>query len=265
MCEIPSCVKKRAFSCLFVIMRAMTEGKRTYGKKDVLRLIAIYGASAFLVISLFISALTTFIARDHVFYDYEDIPPHAVGIVFGTSPFAAGGEPNSYFQLRIDTAAGLYHAGKIAQIIVTGDNRALNYNEPRAMRRALLDRGVPAQVIHEDYAGRDTLDSVLRARDVFGANEPLYITQRFHADRAIAMALWHGIPAEAYIVPETGDLLIRAKLYIREYLARIKMAYELIAGARPAINGKFTPIRPLLQNATSSLSASSSRLSPPKP
>jgi SanA protein len=197
----------------------------------------------FFFVTLSISLATTLVARSHIYHDYADMPQRQIAVVFGTSPFAAGGEPNSYFLLRMNTAAGLYHAGKIEQIIVTGDNRAVNYNEPRAMRKALLDRGVPKEVIHEDYAGRDTLDSVLRARDVFGVMEPLYITQRFHADRAITMALWHGIPAEAYVVPETGGLYIRTKLYIREYFARMKMAAELLMGAVPAIAGKFDPVR----------------------
>jgi SanA protein len=209
----------------------------------------------FLLTSFLVSGLTTFVARPYVFHDYADMPSRKYAVVFGTSPFASSGEPNSYFILRMNTAAGLFHAGKVEQIIVTGDNRAANYNEPRAMRRALEDRGIPKEVIHEDYAGRDTLDSVLRARDVFGVMEPLYITQRFHADRAIAMALWHGIPAEAYIVPETGDVFIRMKLYLREYFARLKMAYELLVGARPAIAGKYAPFDIFHRVATSTASS----------
>lgn len=210
--------------------------------------------SIFLFLSLLVSLLTTYVARPYIYHDYADMPLRKYAVVFGTSPFASSGEPNSYFSLRMNTAAGLFHAGKIQQIIVTGDNRAVNYNEPRAMRKALEDRGIPKEVIHEDYAGRDTLDSVLRARDVFGVMEPIYITQRFHADRAIAMALWHGIPAEAYVVPDTGDASIRAKLYLREYFARLKMAYELLAGARPAIVGKYAPFDLFHRSASSTLS-----------
>lgn len=220
----------------------MNEALELHKLSSTLKALTLYGFGIFIFLSLIISELTTYIAHPYIFHDYADMPPRPVAIVFGTSPFASGGEPNSYFLLRMNTTAGLYHAGKIQQIIVTGDNRAITYNEPRAMRKALEDRGVPPGVIHEDYAGRDTLDSVLRARDVFGVMEPLYITQRFHADRAIAMAVWHGIPAEAYIVPETGGLYIRTKLYVREYFARIKMAYELIAGAQPAIVGKYAPV-----------------------
>jgi SanA protein len=201
----------------------------------------------FMFLSFSISILVTIVAKKYTYHDYAEMPSRIVGVVFGTSPYASGGEPNSYFQLRMNTTAGLYFAGKIKQIIVTGDNREITYNEPRAMRKALEDRGVPPEVIYEDYAGRDTLDSVLRTRDIFGVVEPLYITQRFHADRAIAIALWNNIPAEAYIVPETGGIFIRAKLYIREYFARIKMTYELIIGARPAIEGKYAPIESSLR------------------
>ncbi len=196
----------------------------------------------FLLTGVIIFFVTMYVSRGRIYYDYAKMPPHKVAVVFGTSPFASGGEPNSYFILRMNTAAGLYHAGKVSEIIVTGDNRAVNYNEPRAMRKALIDRGVPASAIHEDYAGRDTLDSVLRARDVFGVIDPLYVTQRFHADRAIAMALWHGIPADAYIAPENADLYVRVKLYVREFFARMKMAYELLMGFGPAISGKFAPV-----------------------
>lgn len=75
---------------------------------------------------------------------------------------------NRYFTRRIDTAAELYHAGKVKWLLVSGDNGRKNYDEASGMQQALIAKGVPAKVIFCDYAGFSTLDSVVRANKVFG-------------------------------------------------------------------------------------------------
>ena len=98
------------------------------------------------------------------------------------------GNNNLYFDYRILAAVELYKAGKIKYILISGDNRKKDYNEPEEMKKALIQKGVPAKFIYLDYAGFRTLDSVVRAKEVFGQNQLTIISQRFHNERAIYLA-----------------------------------------------------------------------------
>ncbi len=41
------------------------------------------------------------------------------------------------------------------------------YNEPEKMKTALISAGIPAEDITQDFAGFRTLDSMIRAKEVF--------------------------------------------------------------------------------------------------
>jgi len=110
--------------------------------------------------------------------EIEAVPPHKYALLPGTSKMI-GDRQNRCFTNRIEAAAMLYHAGKVKKIIVSGDNRKAGYNEPEDMRLALLDKGVPGEAILPDYAGFRTLDSVLRAKNVFGAESFIVVSQDF--------------------------------------------------------------------------------------
>ena len=111
---------------------------------------------------------------------------------------------------------------KIRTIIVSGDNRAHDYNEPEKMKRALIKLGVPAQHIVCDYAGLRTLDSVVRAKRIFGLNSILFVSQRFQNQRAIYIAKAHGLDAIAYNARDIGARN-GLKTRFREIGARVKM------------------------------------------
>ena len=118
---------------------------------------------------------------DYRVYDrMAEVPHYHAALVLGTSPTGRNGGLNRFFQSRIKACAELYHAGKIDRIIVSGDNRHKSYNEPAAMKSALILKGVPADVIFLDYAGFRTFDSVIRAKEVFGQSSFVVVSQRFH-------------------------------------------------------------------------------------
>lgn len=165
-----------------------------------------------------------------------------VAVVLGTTPYVARGVANPYFEARMDTAAELYEAGAVDHILVTGDNQTLYYNEPIAMRDALMEREVPEDSIVLDYGGRRTLDSVLRTKEVFAVDAPVFVSQRFHLERALAIARWHNIDAIGYAAPDPSDRSVRARLYAREVLARVRMAYDLFTGVRAEVDASFEPI-----------------------
>jgi SanA protein len=120
--------------------------------------------------------------------DPGHLPAVDVALVLGASPIGPEGTPNRYFEYRLDAAAALWRARKIRYLLVSGDNRRPDYDEPTAMRDGLVKRGVPAEVIYRDFAGIRTRDSIIRAKEVFGQARLIIVSQRFHLSRALFLA-----------------------------------------------------------------------------
>lgn len=112
------------------------------------------------------------------------------------------GEPSWILKSRLDTGFELYKSGKVKVLIVSGDNRFENYNEPKAMKEYLLAAGVPESDIVEDFAGRRTLDSCWRAKNVFKANSVTVVTQAFHAPRSVFLCESVGLTTDYAIAPD---------------------------------------------------------------
>lgn len=121
----------------------------------------------------------------YISYDIHQLPPQKVGLLLGTSKTLKNGYKNYYFYNRIDAAEALYKSKKIQYLIVSGDNSRKNYNEPEDMKLELIARGIPTDRIFEDFAGFRTLDSVVRAKEIFGQKQFIVISQKFHNERAI--------------------------------------------------------------------------------
>ena len=136
--------------------------------------------------------------RPHIIRDRAQLPNNDVGLVLGTSPRLSQGSPNPFFEGRMTTAAELYRAGKVRHLLVSGDNGRKTYDEPTAMRDALIKRGVPAEAIALDYAGFRTLDSMARAKAVFGLQRFTIVTDGFHQPRAVFLARSLGLDAVGF-------------------------------------------------------------------
>ena len=167
----------------------------------------------------------------------ETIPENRVGLLLGTSPKLRGGRPNLYFNYRITAAVELFQAGKISRILVSGDNRCMNYNEPVEMRKALIAHGIPDSVIVMDFAGIRTLDSVIRAKKVFGQDRFTIISQRFHNERALYIAGRNGIEAVGFNAKDV-DVYSGVKTRVRELLARVKVFIDIVVHKGPRHLGK---------------------------
>jgi len=109
-----------------------------------------------------------------------------VAIVFGAG-LQRDGSPTAVLRDRVATAADLYFSGKVKKILMSGDNRFEDYNEPGAMRAYALELGIPEEDIILDYAGRRTYDTCYRAKEIFGIQQAVLITQRFHLPRALVI------------------------------------------------------------------------------
>lgn len=171
-----------------------------------------------------------------IYSNLQSVPHRKVGLLLGTTKYVGRGWVNFYYAYRIEAAAALFKAGKIDYILVSGDNRKANYNEPETMQADLLKAGIPADRIVLDYAGFRTLDSIVRCREVFGADEITIISQPFHNARALFIANRKGLRAIAFNAKDVaaGKGL---KVQVREKLARVKMMLDLVFGKEPRFYG----------------------------
>lgn len=205
------------------------------------RIILWGGGSLFLLIFV-CNWIIVYSVASQIYDDVEEIPGNRVGLLLGTSPRLKGGKPNLYFSYRIDAAVKLYQQRKISRILVSGDNRKRDYNEPEEMRRALVAKGIPDSVIVLDYAGIRTLDSVIRAKKVFGQNKITVISQCFHNERALFIANFNGIQAVGYNADDV-DVYSGFKTQLREWLARVKVFIDLLTDKEPRHLGNPVSIR----------------------
>ena len=167
----------------------------------------------------------------------EDVPEVDVAVVLGTSERVSSGAPNRYFTHRIQAAAALYQACKVHHFILSGDNRRSDYNEPMAMRTALIQAGVDSTHITLDFAGFRTLDSMVRAKEVFGQQRFLVVSQRFHNERAVYIARARGIEAFGFDAPDVGSAY-GFRTQLREKLARVKVHLDDLFGVEPHFLGE---------------------------
>jgi SanA protein len=167
-----------------------------------------------------------------VFYDINSLPFHNDGLLLATGKLIEKGRINQHFVRRVDAAATLYHAGKIKRLILSGDKR---HDEPMELKRALLERGVPESAMVLDNYGLRTLDSVVRARDVFKCKNLTIISERFHDFRALFLSRYYDIDAVAY-APKGLPFRWMLRSTLRESLARVKAVLDLyILKTKPSI------------------------------
>lgn len=203
---------------------------------------ATYGLSAILFVILGFTIYTNIrvenTVRNRIYTTVEDIPHNKVALLLGTNPLNRLGRPNLYFINRINTAADLFHAGKVDFIIASGDNHTRRYDEPTAMRDSLMAHGVPEERIILDFAGFRTLDSVVRAKKIFGCDSITIVSQNDHNARALYIAEACGLEAVAISAPLHAGRLVRIRLALREWLARDKMMLDIWFGKRPHFLGE---------------------------
>lgn len=165
-------------------------------------------------------------SKGKTYDDLQEIPENPTGLVLGTSKRVRGGGENLYFKYRMQAAVELFKSGKVKFLIVSGDNSIMEYNETRDMKNELIKMGIPEDKIVEDFAGFSTLDSVLRAKEVFGQDSLTIISQEFHNERAIFIGKNHDIYSlgfNANNVPKGYSTIT----ITREYFARVKALLDV--------------------------------------
>jgi len=195
--------------------------------KRRVRRLAGWGVVAFCVLLLLANRWVINSTDSQLYKESSLLPENEAAIVLGCSPFVATGKPSPQFRGRMLAAAELYKLGKAKRLILSGANPDQRYNEPKKMREALLELGVPSEAMVLDFAGDSTYESVTRAQVVFGLSRVTIVTQKYHAYRAIFLARKTGLKAVAYQAPIEGLEGPGFRHPPREVLARLLAVFDV--------------------------------------
>lgn len=157
--------------------------------------------------------------RGYIYAEIDALPERPVAVVLGTSRHYAG-KMNPYYKARVESAARLYAAKKVRAVVASGDNATRQYNEPRMLRKDLIAAGVPADFVTMDFAGFRTLDSIVRAKEVFKLDSFVVVSQRFQVERALYIARAHDIKAIGFVAENPPYFGWYWRVRVREVFAR---------------------------------------------
>lgn len=194
--------------------------------------------TALLIVVILWANLTINTQTKHCIYaEVDSIPYSYTGLLLGTSKYLKNGDLNPYFKNRILATVQLYKAGKIKNIVISGDNGQKDYNEPEDMKNELIKAGIPEKRIYLDFAGFRTFDSVYRMNEIFGQNSFTIISQKFHNQRAVYITKVLGLNAIGYNAADV-DAYYGFKTNIREKFARVKVFIDVILDKKPKFSGE---------------------------
>lgn len=154
-----------------------------------------------------------------------ELPP--VAVVLGAQVYADG-RPSRFLRARLEVARRLYADGQVSRVVVSGDDRAASHHEAAAMRRWLVQAGMPTDAVDEDGEGYDTFDTCWRARHVLGHRSVVLVSQTYHLPRALLTARLLGLNAVG-----VGDDTVRGSRVwrhgvVRERFALVKLGWDLL-------------------------------------
>jgi SanA protein len=198
--------------------------------------------SLFVIVGLLLPKLVVVIFAAPRIFNLEDVPQNRVAIVFGAG-LLRDGSAGPVLSDRVETAVKLYQAGTVDKLLMSGDNRFVEYNEPEAMRQYALDRGVPDDDIVLDYAGRRTYDTCYRAKHIFQVDSAILITQAFHIPRALFLCNWFDVESTG-VEANNRYFLKRSRIYwnTRELFANFQAVWDVMVTKPLPVLGDVEPI-----------------------
>jgi SanA protein len=210
----------------------------------VIRTLLLFG-----LLALFLPRIITAVYAILKTYTVEDVHADRVAIVFGAG-LRRDGSPTAVLRDRVDTAAQLYFEGKVEKLLLSGDNRVVDYNEPESMRQYARSLGVPEEALVLDYAGRRTYDTCYRAKAIFGVESAILVTQKFHMARALFTCNALGLKAVG-VEANNFYYLKRSRLYwnIREQFATVGAFWDVYVKRPLPVLGEPEPIFQTMSSA----------------
>lgn len=190
-----------------------------------LRILLIIACVGFFVLGL--SRIAIILSTQTKIVEADAAPANPVVIVPGAG-LNPDGTPSTPLRDRVEAAAELYFAGKAQKILMSGDNRFINYNEPESMRQYALVLGVPDEDIVLDYAGRSTYDTCYRAKAIFGVEDALIVTQAYHLPRAVYLCDHLGVKITGIPVEQSRYVRSRYLFWnFREAFASLAAMWDI--------------------------------------
>ena len=208
--------------------------------KRIGRYFALFFAG-FALLLIVVDQIIGYYVRKDIYYDIDKVPNRPYGLVLGTSKYFSNNTLNLFYYNRLLAAQRLFAARKVDYLLLSGDNRTLQYNEPRTMLQDLKKMGVPQEFIYLDFAGFRTLDSVIRADQVFKAHSLTIISQKFHCERALFIAKFHNIDAICFAADYPQ---VYSFVRVREFFARLQAVWDLLVEREPHFLGAPEPLPP---------------------
>lgn len=150
-------------------------------------------------------------------------------------------KPKPMLRDRLLTGIELYKSGAAKKIIMSGDHGRADYDEVNVMRAFALEQGVRAEDIFLDHAGFSTYDSVYRAKNIFGAENIIIVSQKYHLYRALYISEKLDVKA-AGVSANLNTYGGQLKRDIREIIARDKDFFKCIVKPEAEIMGDKIPL-----------------------
>ena len=208
--------KKRAKKRLYA------EKKRLHKKKPsllkvIFACLSLLAAAALLAVGILNAVVIGTTAENIRAFSEEE--GYGEAVVFGAKVHE-GGALSAMLEDRMKEAVALYHAGKVQKILVSGDGRG-EWSETKHMKAYAIANGVAEKDVIEDGEGYSTLETVTRAKELFGIEKCVLVTQKYHLYRAMYAAESMGmdvVGAASNPRPYYGQFYRD----LREILARVK-------------------------------------------
>lgn len=194
------------------------------------------------LLGLILPRLFTALHAWNKIFTVDEVPSERVAIIFGAG-LRRDGTPTAVLRDRVETGANLYLNGKVEKLLMSGDNQLVEYNEPEAMRRYAISLGVPDGVIVLDYAGRRTYDTCYRAKAIFGVENALLVTQKFHLPRALFLC--NALGVNSLGVEANNNYYLKRSLFfwnIREQFATFTAFMDVFIDKPIPMLGQAEPI-----------------------
>lgn len=151
------------------------------------------------------------------------------------------GTPSHMLEDRLRRSVELYNNGTAPKLLMSGDHGTKYYDEVDTMKRYAVEAGVPSADVFMDHAGFSTYETVYRAKEVFGAQKIVIVTQRYHLYRAMYIAKAMGL--EVYgVAADYRDYSGQLARDVREVLARVKDFGMTVFWPKPTFLGEQIPI-----------------------
>ena len=143
---------------------------------------------------------------------------------------------NDRLEVGVDVYYGLVENEKGSKLLMSGDHGTEEYNEVYTMKQFAIAEGVESSEIFMDHAGFSTYESIYRAKEIFGADKVIIVTQEYHLYRALHIADALGV--EAYgVSADLRTYVGQLKFSAREILARNKDFITAIVKPEPTYLG----------------------------